>query len=559
MPSVASEVSASQQSRFYQTNTRARTDGGDRSQDSPFSELLDNAAPTAKPPSAPRNARTDKTDAPHSADQSLKTDAPADPITPNNAKDTSNASDTTNAKAAANTDARATIKKANASDDGTALANSEDSTATTAADAGGKTKPDGDLAAVLQAMFVDPAQHSVVPADGIVVAALHPAAADTPAPDAAAPHAAAAANAAPQIDALIASQATEPNTTPANFAASNQGQTAAADHAADEAKLATQVNGSADLKSDDPNLNNLKTDAERERDIKSDAKSDAESDAKALTKAKTDTAADPKTAAAPPQSDQDRDTEPQSGGHAADAVRQSAAKPAGENPELEPRSRHAADAAGAAKTGTAAHQNAGTPVTTGAADVAAATTVASSAALGSGAAQAQPQTLTPAHLQVQLQAQIQGQIQGQIHGQANIAPAVTLGGVAVEIATQASAGKQHFEIRLDPPELGRIDVKLAIDSDGNTTTRLVVERSGTLDLLKRDANQLERALQQAGLKTPDNAMEFSLRQQFAQNDDQGASNAVKIVVSDDEAAPFPAQRQSYGRLLGAGGGLDIRV
>jgi flagellar hook-length control protein FliK len=136
---------------------------------------------------------------------------------------------------------------------------------------------------------------------------------------------------------------------------------------------------------------------------------------------------------------------------------------------------------------------------------------------------------------------------------------VPLSGVAVEIASQASAGKQHFEIRLDPPELGRIDVKLDIDGDGNATTRLVVERSETLDLLKRDSHQLERALQQAGLKTSDNALEFSLRQQFTQNDDQGSSGAATIVVPDEDAAPLLVRRQSYGRLLGLSGGLDIRV
>ena len=88
-----------------------------------------------------------------------------------------------------------------------------------------------------------------------------------------------------------------------------------------------------------------------------------------------------------------------------------------------------------------------------------------------------------------------------------------LSGLAVEITTQAHAGKKHFEIRLDPPELGRIDVKLDVDRDGNVSTRLVVDRADTLDLLKRDASSLERALQQSGLKTSDNALEFSLRQQ----------------------------------------------
>ena len=75
------------------------------------------------------------------------------------------------------------------------------------------------------------------------------------------------------------------------------------------------------------------------------------------------------------------------------------------------------------------------------------------------------------------------------------AAAVPLSGLAVEITAQAHADNKHFEI--DPPELGRIDVKLDVDRDGNVSTRLVVDRSDTLDLLKRDASALERALQQS--------------------------------------------------------------
>ena len=52
------------------------------------------------------------------------------------------------------------------------------------------------------------------------------------------------------------------------------------------------------------------------------------------------------------------------------------------------------------------------------------------------------------------------------------------------IAAQAQSGKSRFEIRLDPPELGRIDVQLNVDSSGNVSSRLVVERPETLDLLR---------------------------------------------------------------------------
>jgi flagellar hook-length control protein FliK len=143
-------------------------------------------------------------------------------------------------------------------------------------------------------------------------------------------------------------------------------------------------------------------------------------------------------------------------------------------------------------------------------------------------------------------------------GPASVAAAVSLAGLAVEIAAQAHAGKNRFEIRLDPPELGRIDVRLDVDRDGNVSSRLVVERADTLDLLRRDASQLERALQQAGLKTGDNALEFSLRDQSLARDND-AQDGTRRVLADEDAAPLEALRQGYGRLLGLGGGIDIRV
>jgi flagellar hook-length control protein FliK len=140
------------------------------------------------------------------------------------------------------------------------------------------------------------------------------------------------------------------------------------------------------------------------------------------------------------------------------------------------------------------------------------------------------------------------------------AVAVPLSGLAVEIVTQADAGRNHFEIRLDPPDLGRINVKLHVDNDGNVTTHLVVDRPETLDLLKRDAASLERALQQAGLKTSDHGLDFSLRQHsFTQDDKPAQTGSEHMIVPDDDPAPLEALRQGYGRLLGLGGGLDIRI
>jgi len=140
------------------------------------------------------------------------------------------------------------------------------------------------------------------------------------------------------------------------------------------------------------------------------------------------------------------------------------------------------------------------------------------------------------------------------------AAAIPVTGIAVEIAGKALAGKNRFEIRLDPPELGRIDVRLDVDKNGQVTSHLTVDRADTLDLLRRDASGLERALQDAGLKTSDNGLQFSLRDQSSgqQQANVPMPAAAQIVVEDDTLSTAAIPR-SYARYAGMGSGIDIRV
>ena len=143
---------------------------------------------------------------------------------------------------------------------------------------------------------------------------------------------------------------------------------------------------------------------------------------------------------------------------------------------------------------------------------------------------------------------------------APLAPSVPLAGLAIDIAGKALEGKNRFEIRLDPPELGRIEVRLDVDRDGNVTSRLTVDRADTLDLLRRDASGLERALQDAGLKTADNGLQFSLRDQsMSQQQTNTGADTAQIVVKDETLPTIDVIPQNYGRLAGQGNGLDIRV
>jgi flagellar hook-length control protein FliK len=149
------------------------------------------------------------------------------------------------------------------------------------------------------------------------------------------------------------------------------------------------------------------------------------------------------------------------------------------------------------------------------------------------------------------------------HGDASnplVSAPVPLESVAMEIAARAQGGRNRFEIRLDPPELGRIDVRLDIDRSGQVTSRLVVDKVETLDALRRDAHQLERALQDAGLKTSDNGLQFSLRDQsFAGRNDQRNSDSQHMRVVDPELPAAESASPVYGRMLRGGSGIDIRV
>ena len=171
----------------------------------------------------------------------------------------------------------------------------------------------------------------------------------------------------------------------------------------------------------------------------------------------------------------------------------------------------------------------------------------------------QPLVLTTPAPAVQAQAPAQAAAPAAVAQLAPQAAAVPIAGVAIEITNKALTSTNHFEIRLDPPELGRIQVNLEVDRDGNVTSRLIADRPDTLDLLRRDTAGLERALQDAGLKTANNSLQFSLRDQSAnqqQNGNSGANTAQ--LVLEDETLPVIEAAQ-YARLGGRAGGIDISV
>ena len=90
---------------------------------------------------------------------------------------------------------------------------------------------------------------------------------------------------------------------------------------------------------------------------------------------------------------------------------------------------------------------------------------------------------------------------------------------------------------------------------------MVADRTDTLDMLRKDTAGLERALQDAGLKTSDNSLQFSLRDQSAnqQQSQSGNANTAHIVVEDEQPATSEPAQRNYARYNAPAGGLDIHV
>jgi flagellar hook-length control protein FliK len=141
----------------------------------------------------------------------------------------------------------------------------------------------------------------------------------------------------------------------------------------------------------------------------------------------------------------------------------------------------------------------------------------------------------------------------QATGQAAATSAVHPASQALAVTLQQRAGEggaRQFTVQMDPPELGRVDVKLQFGRDKTLRAVLTVEKPETLTLLQRDAQALERSLQGSGLQSGAD-LEFSLAQ-GGQGDARdydghqaGAGQGGFAPAPDEKAAPDGPQHTGH--------------
>ncbi len=135
--------------------------------------------------------------------------------------------------------------------------------------------------------------------------------------------------------------------------------------------------------------------------------------------------------------------------------------------------------------------------------------------------------------------------------------------LAVHIVKAAAQGMDKISIKLRPAALGHIEVQLELSHDGRITAVVTAEKSETLELLQRDARGLERALQEAGLRTNSDSLNFNLRGEGRDGGqeipDHAAAAGGAPVEAETLADISAAQMAGYANARAALGGVDIRV
>lgn len=134
--------------------------------------------------------------------------------------------------------------------------------------------------------------------------------------------------------------------------------------------------------------------------------------------------------------------------------------------------------------------------------------------------------------------------------------------IKVNINKSVKAGMDRVTIQLRPENLGRIEVKMELSQDGKVRALVTAESRETLDLLQRDARGLERALQDAGLRTDSNNLHFELKseQQAGQNNKQNGTAANDNGDAED-LTDEQLEEMEYDRAQAAAsrGGVDQTV
>jgi len=140
---------------------------------------------------------------------------------------------------------------------------------------------------------------------------------------------------------------------------------------------------------------------------------------------------------------------------------------------------------------------------------------------------------------------------------ARAAPAATQ--VAREIVRRFDGETTRFELRLDPPELGKVEVRLEVSRDHRVTAVVAADSPQALTELARHARDLEQALQSAGLELTDNGLSFDLKQSRDGEGEDPQRGGGDSAGAEDQLTETPAGARPLGFERWRGVRVDVMI
>ncbi len=136
--------------------------------------------------------------------------------------------------------------------------------------------------------------------------------------------------------------------------------------------------------------------------------------------------------------------------------------------------------------------------------------------------------------------------------------------IAAQILRRLEGRSTRFEMALTPDELGRVDVKLDIDSEGRLNARLAFDNPAAATDLRGRADELRRQLENAGFQLAEDAFEFAERDSGSSAFDRGqdgrnGSSRAFAAASRLNAEIDVAQPPRWLALSLSPSGVDMKV
>ena len=132
----------------------------------------------------------------------------------------------------------------------------------------------------------------------------------------------------------------------------------------------------------------------------------------------------------------------------------------------------------------------------------------------------------------------------------------------MNISKAIGEGINKIQIQLQPSDMGKVEIQLDVSREGRVIATVLADRPETLENLQRDSKSLERALQQAGLQTNSESLNFGLRddQHGQLNPENQDSNENSLEEENSIVESLSGSIKSIPRPFGfSDGAIDLSV